>query len=145
MTDAAQVGQLVIEQRDLSRRISALREDARRRGEALAAIVRKLFEDPERLAFIDQKIDERFADGITLLDGAAADLAILREFLDTLRAAIARRDDVQKELTDFGVPAGDEDETLQQRSRALHLPALPATPRADEAARAIGFHSTRKK
>jgi hypothetical protein len=99
---AALVGQLVLEQQSLDRKISILKVEAARIGRIFSSIGRQLENSPKNLYFEGQSDNPRI---INEVEVKTADIHLdgLLKITNELRADIARRDEIAVQLKSIGV------------------------------------------
>lgn len=114
------IGSLVLEQSDLGRRISALRDELAARAKVFARAGKLLLFQPERLVFDGQTVSEKFS-GEPVIDRKAMEVNSL---LDELRSAIIRQGECSTRLAEMGIDLEENERQQNLRaSRALFHPA----------------------
>ncbi len=120
------IGRLVLEQSDLKKRVSALRDELSARATVFARAGKMLLFQPERLVFDGQTVSEKFY-GEPVIDRKAMEVNSL---LDELRAAIIRQGECSSRLAEMGIDLEENERQQNLRaSRALSIQQTSAIRR----------------
>jgi hypothetical protein len=119
MTDAQKIGELILEQASIEKRIGALRKAAFDQARTLSQLERLLTSAPEKIVLVGQIVGEEFA-GEPEIDRNAIAVDGLP---DQIRRAILDKKRVRAELAALGVDLDQqEQDELDRKSRELHRP-----------------------
>lgn len=123
-SDLVLIGQLVLEQGLLEKRIGRVCDELALRASVYAKVANLLIVKPERLVFKGETVAQEFAKEPAIDRDAMA----IDSLLADLRTAIVERSECAKRLAALGVDPGQmEDETNRRASRALRHPAKALT------------------
>lgn len=137
--DPLTIGQLMIEDTSLDKKITRLRDSARTIAWTFARAARLLNAEPEKFFFVgDPDIDD-FA-GEKPIERGDLDAGSLRALLTELRMAIIDKKKLRERLAEQGLDLeAIESEDLARKSRALKFPALDDGESGARRKKAMGF------
>lgn len=124
--DLQLIGELIVQQGSLEKRIGRLCDELAKRAAVFAAVANLLITKPECVVFKGQAVAEEFA-GESAVD---PDAIAVDSLLADLRDAITKKTECAKRLSELGIdPAETENERNDRLSRALRHPAFDPKPR----------------